>query len=74
MWEEMMSEFNDPSSQMRDDMNTYKKEFGVVKDDVRTFGTSMTENFNNVKNSVNNQLNTVTGSINGMNANVAGVG
>tara|TARA_B110000285_G_C15131151_1_gene623668 strand:- start:681 stop:884 length:204 start_codon:yes stop_codon:yes gene_type:complete len=42
MWEEMMSEFNDLSGQMRDDMSTYKKEFGVVKDDVRTFGTSMT--------------------------------
>ena len=47
MWKEMMAEFEDLSQQMRDDMNTVRKEFNDVNNDVKTFGSSMKENFNN---------------------------
>ena len=47
MWKEMMAEFEDLSQQMRDDMNTVRKEFSDVNSDVKTFGSSMKESFNN---------------------------
>jgi methyl-accepting chemotaxis protein len=52
MWSDMMGQFTDLTSQMRDDMATYKKEFKEVGDDVNSFGASMKANMNKVKNSV----------------------
>ena len=43
-----MNEFNGLSEQLRDDMNTYQKEFNDVKSDMNNLGAQMKESVNNV--------------------------